>query len=297
MNQQVRDLIELHFLVLLWGFTAVLGLLIEMPSVEIVFYRTLISFVVMGLGLLLAGRSLIVGLRELLPLLGVGALFAAHWIAFFLAAKISNASLCLAGMATTALWSSVIEPLADRNKKLSLLQVVLSIIAIFGIAIVLNVEFDRALGLFVAILAALLAALFTVSNKFLVKKHSPYKIMFYEMLGAFGATSVFLPFYSEFFTDQQLMLSPSAMDWFYLSILAVVCTVYAYTMSVKLLKRISAFMVNFTINLEPVYGILLAFLVLGDSERMSVGFYGGTGLILLSVIIYPFLQRKLNRSI
>jgi len=293
MSQQLRDQLELHFLVLLWGFTAVLGLLIEIPSVEIVFFRTLISFVVIGIGLVIAKKQLRVEPRELAKLFIVGSLFAGHWILFFLAAKVSNASLCLAGMATTAIWSSFLEPLVG-NKKISGLEVILSLFALAGISIVLNVEYDRALGLILAIGAALLAAIFTIANKSLVSKHEPFKIMFYEMMGAFLVTTAFLPAYKYYLTDGLLRLDPSLSDWFYLFVLSVICTVYAYTMSVKLLKRISAFTVNFTVNLEPVYGIILAFLILGDSERMNAGFYLGTGLILISVIAYPFLQRKIK---
>ncbi len=291
MSQQVKDLLELHFLVLLWGFTAVLGLLIEIPSVEIVFYRSLISFVVIGIGLWIAGMEFRIDQREFLKLFVVGFLFAAHWILFFWAAKVSNASLCLAGMATTALWSSILEPLFGK-KSISKLEISLSLIAIVGLSIVLNVEFDRALGLILAIGAAFLAACFTIANKSLVTRHEPFKIMFYEMFAAFLVTAAFLPFYKNYLTDGSLRLNPSSYDWIYLLVLGVICTGYAYSMSVKLLRRISAFTVNFTINLEPVYGIALAFLVLGDSERMDAGFYIGTSLVLISVIIYPVLRRK-----
>lgn len=294
MSQQVKDLLELHFLVLLWGFTAVLGLLIEIPSVEIVFYRSLISFVVIGIGLIIARKGFKVELIEFIKLLAVGFLFAAHWILFFLAAKVSNATLCLAGMATTALWSSLLEPLFGK-KRISKLEISLSLIALIGLAIVLNVEFDRALGLLLAVGAALLAALFTIANKRLVTKHEPFKIMFYEMFSAFLVTAIFLPIYKSYFTSGILRLDPNFYDWIFLFVLGVICTAYAYSMSVKLLKRISAFTVNFTINLEPVYGIILAFLILGDSERMTGGFYLGTALILVSVIIYPILKKKLHR--
>ena len=295
MSQQTKDLIELHFLVLLWGFTAVLGLLIEIPSVEITFFRTFISFVVIGLGLLIAGRELKVEWSALPRLFFVGFLFAAHWILFFLAAKVSNASLCLAGMATTALWSSLLEPLFGK-KRISKLEMMLSLVALVGISIVFKVEFDRALGLFLAMGAALLASVFTIANKNLVGKHEPFKIMFYEMLGATIAITLFLPIYKIFMTNGVLHLNPSLSDWAYLMILGVICTVYAYTMSVKLLKRISAFTVNFTINLEPVYGIVLAVIILGDSERMDTGFYLGTLLILFSVILYPILKKRLHRK-
>lgn len=295
MKQHTKDLLELHFLVLLWGFTAVLGLLIEIPPVEIVFYRTFISFVVIGIGLLIAGRELKIQLGELPKLFAVGFMFASHWILFFLAAKVSNASLCLAGMATTALWSSLLEPIFSK-KRISKLEIVVSLVAIVGISIVLSVEFDRALGLILAIGAALIASLFTIANKRIVTKHEPFKIMFYEMMGAAIGIALFLPFYKNYLTGGELRLVPSSSDWVFLFVLAVICTVYAYTMSVKLLKRISAFTVNFTVNLEPVYGIVLAVIILGENERMGMGFYLGTLLILLSVISYPALKRRLHKG-
>lgn len=293
MNQQVKDHIELHFLVLLWGIPAALGLLITIPAVEIVFFRTLISFVFLGIGLSFTGQGLTLPIIDLARMFFVGFLFAINWILFFLAAKVSNASLCLAGMATTAIWSSLLEPLFQKNK-INRLQVLFAFIALLGISIVLNIEFDRALGLFLSIGAALFAAIFTIANKHIVKRHEPIKIMFYEMLGAFIATTLFLPFYIINFSRGKLVLNPTRDDWFYLTIIGLICTVYAHTMSVKLLKRISAFTMSFTTNLEPVYGIILAFLILGESERMSAGFYLGTGLVLVSVIVYSYIEKDVR---
>ncbi|NQZ75708.1 MAG: DMT family transporter [Ekhidna sp.] len=294
-NQEKKDYLTLHFIVLIWGFTAILGLLIEIPSVEVVFFRTLIS--ALGLWVLLKvwKRSLrIRDKRKLLIILGTGVLIAVHWILFFLSARISNASVCLAGMATCSLWTSLIEPIS-QGRKVRGFEVLLSVIAFAGIGIIFNVEIHYLSGLLVAVLSAFISSVFTVINGRLSKTYDPYVITYYEMIGACLATVLFFPVYSSYFVDS-LALDPSPSDWLYLAILALVCTVYAYSISVELMKRLSAFSINLVVNLEPVYGIVLALLIFGASEEMSSGFYLGTLLILISVLLYPLLNRRYKKK-
>ncbi|WP_370089775.1 DMT family transporter [Ekhidna sp.] len=295
MIQERKDFLTLHFIVLIWGFTAILGLLIEIPSVEVVFFRTLIASAGLWLLLKLWKKSLSIPSRKnLLMILGTGVLIAAHWILFFLSARISNASVCLAGMATCSLWTSLIEPLS-QGRKIRGFEVLLSIIAFVGIGVIFNVEFDYLSGLLTAVLSAFIASVFTVINGRLTKSYDPYVITFYEMVGACLATVMFFPIYRMYFVDS-LSLNPTATEWLYLGILAVVCTVYAYSVSVELMKRLSAFSINLVVNLEPVYGIILALLIFGDSEEMSPGFYLGTLLILTSVLLYPLLNRRYKKK-
>ncbi|MEQ9465848.1 MAG: DMT family transporter [Ekhidna sp.] len=295
MIQEKKDYLILHFIVLIWGFTAILGLLIQIPSVEVVFYRTLIAAVGLWAVLKFSKRSLKINSRKhYLIILGTGALIAAHWILFFLSARISNASVCLAGMATCSLWTSLIEPLS-QGRKIRGFEVLLSVIAFIGIGVIFNVEFDYLSGLLTAVLSAFIASVFTVINGRLTKSYDPYVITFYEMIGACAATALFFPIYAGYFVDS-LSLSPSLSDWLYLSILAIVCTVYAYSVSVELMKRLSAFSINLVVNLEPVYGIILALIIFGDSEEMSPGFYLGTLLILTSVLLYPLLNRRYKKK-
>ncbi|MEQ9425352.1 MAG: DMT family transporter [Cyclobacteriaceae bacterium] len=289
MTQQFKDHLELHFLVILWGFTAILGLLIDLPPAEVVFFRTLISFLLLAIIVKLLGEQFRVDSKDLLRMIIIGALFAAHWITFFLSARLSNASICLVGMATTPLWTSFIEPIINK-KRVSKLEAGLSMVTIVGIAIVFQAEFQMAWGLFWAIVSALLSAVFTISNKRIAVRFNPFKIMFYEMLSACFFTVAFLLVWSGI-TSTEIIWKPSSTDLFYLLILAGLCTVYAYSMSVKLLKRLTAFVINFTINLEPVYGIILAVLFFGESEIMGLGFYLGGLVIFLSVVSYPFLKK------
>jgi len=287
---QTKDYVKLHFIVWIWGFTAILGLLITIPAVEIVFYRTLLAFLVLGLMLKLRKRNFRLGKNEILKILGTGLLIGTHWILFFAAARVSTASVCLAGMATCSLWTSFIEPVFNR-RKIDLTEVLLGFVVIVGLYIIFRFEFDHALGLIMAVSSAFLSALFTVINGQFIKKHNPYMITFYEMIGACLGTALFFPIYTIYFTDGQLQLLPTTFDWFYLFILAGVCTVYAYSVSVDLMKNLSAFIINLTVNLEPVYGIILAVLIFGEKEKMASGFYIGTLVILAAVLCYPVINR------
>ncbi len=287
----LKDYLQLHFIVLIWGFTAIIGLLITIPSVEIVFYRTLISFIALGILLYLRKRNFLLGTREIIKISSTGLLIAAHWILFFAAARVSTASVCLAGMATCTLWTSILEPVMTQ-RKIKYFEVMLGLIVIGGLYVIFTFEFNHALGLFMAIASAFLSSLFTVINGKFSTRHNPYMITFYEMIGACIGTVAFFPVYLRYFAgENQLQLSPSAMDWLYLAILAIICTVYAYSISVELMKRMSAFTINLTVNMEPVYGIILAYLIFREAEKMTSGFYFGTLIILLSVLAYPILNK------
>ena len=294
MDSVTKDFVKLHFIVWIWGFTAILGLLITIPSVEIVFYRTLIAAIALLPILFWKHISFRLGVKEILKIVGTGFIIAAHWILFFAAARVSTASVCLAGMATCSLWTSFLEPFMN-NKKVKAFEVFLGLTVIGGLYIIFRFEFNHALGLGMAVASAFLSALFSVINGKLTFRHDPYIITFYEMAGASLGTILFFPLYTTYFATGGLQLAPSAMDWLWLLILAGICTVYAFSVSVEIMKRISAFVVNLTINLEPVYGIVLAVLIFGDKEQMQPGFYVGTLIILLSVLTYPILNKYYKR--
>jgi drug/metabolite transporter (DMT)-like permease len=157
--------------------------------------------------------------------------------------------------------------------------------------VIFRFEVDHALGLMMAIASAFLASLFTVINSKFSREYHHYTITFYEMIGAFVLCLLFLPFYSEFITGGEIAWLPAAADWWYLLLLALVCTVYAYSASVELMKNVSAFAVNLTTNMEPVYGIFLALLFFGEQEQMAPGFYAGTAIILGAVLAYPVIRK------
>lgn len=287
----MQDYMKLHFIVLIWGFTAILGLLISLPSVELVFYRTLIATLLLGFILYSKRLAFQVERRALLKILGTGVIIGLHWILFFASAKIATASVCLAGMTTGSLWTSFLEPLFYK-RRIKSYEIFLGLIIIFGLYIIFQFEFNHVLGLSLSIISALMAALFSVINGQLVREHNHFVITYYEMMGACLSITLFFPFYALFFTEGQgLALSLSLNDVFYLFILSGICTVYAYSQSVKLMHKFSPYAINLTVNLEPVYGILLAFLFFGEKEKMTGGFYLGTLIILAAVIIYPYLKK------
>lgn len=294
----LRSYLLLHFLVLIWGFTAILGLLITVSPVVLVLYRTLLATV--GLAAVLYFRKKRFGIptSDAIRMLLVGFLLSLHWILFFASARIATASVCLAGMSTGSLWTSLIEPAINRQR-IRPVEVGLGLVAVAGLYIVFRFEFDHALGLILALGSAFLASLFTVFNSRLVRRHDAFVITFYEMIGASFCSLLAVFLFQAVGWNRDISLWPKGTDWLWILILAWVCTVYAYSMGTHLMKQFSAYMVNLTVNLEPVYGIALAFLVFGEKERMTTGFYVGTLVILLAVISYPVLikwQSKVQKN-
>lgn len=289
MNATIKDYLMLHLIVLIWGFTAILGLLISLPAIELVFYRTLIASVGVAGLFLLKRKNLLIPFPAMIKVTGVGFVIAMHWILFFWSARVSTASVCLAGMATTSLWTAFVEPLFNRTK-IKWYEVGLGLMVISGLLVIFSFESGYWLGLSMALASAFLAAVFSVLNGKLAHRHNPYQITFYEMAGACLFTLLFMPIYSNFMTDEGLQLNWIGHDWFWLFILGVICTVYAFSVSVELMKRLSVFSINLTVNLEPVYGIVLAVLIFGESEKMTPQFYLGTAIILVSVLTYPVLN-------
>jgi len=283
-----KDYLLLHFIVLIWGGTAILGLLISLPSLELVFYRTLLA--TGGVTLIMVAKKvpLVIAPKEVLQIIGVGVLISLHWILFFWSAKVSTASVCLAGMATTSLWTAFIDPLVNK-KAVKLYEVALGLLVISGLVVIFQFESGYVLGLVMAVGSAFLSALFSVLNGRLTQRHNPYQITLYEMGAASLVALAFLPIYA-YFNESTIQWAWKGDDWFWLLILAGVCTVYAFSVSVELMKRLPVFSINLTINLEPVYGIILAVVIFGEKEKMTDQFYLGTGIILISVLMYPILN-------
>ncbi|MEQ6118255.1 DMT family transporter [Reichenbachiella sp. MALMAid0571] len=284
-----RPYLHLHFLVFVWSFTAILGKLISIPSLEIVFYRTLFTCISLFVIIKLKGLSLSIDKKNFATIFGTGSIIALHWVLFFLSARVSNISICLAGMATSSLWTSLIDPIMSR-RKIKIYEIVLGIVAIIGISVVFDAVIDQYIGFLIAVLSGFLASVFMIINSRLVKKRDHFVISFYQMLGAFLFVLLFLPIYGFIITDNSIQLSLNLSDTICLLILSLACTVYAYSSSIKLMHKLSAFAMTLTINLEPVYGILLAVIIFKDDERMGTSFYWGTAIILCSVLLYPVLS-------
>ena len=310
-NPSLRDYLHLHFVVVIWGFTAILGLLLEpLGAPALVTLRT--GLAAIGLVIVLrirpdkphAGNPALAGqavhdrqlANERWALLATGSLIALHWFTFFWAARLANASVCLAGMATSSLWASALEPLLLK-RRVKALEVVMGAVVMSGLYLIFRFEFDKVAGLSVAVFSAMLAALFTIINSRFAQRHSSLMIARTEMIGAFVTSVVFLTLYIAVAHPPVSELLPQRpAQWLWLLILAFVCTVYAYTAGVSLLRKFSPYMAILTVNLEPVYGILLAVLIFNNRERMTAGFYLGTLVILLAVLAYPFLSKKISNE-
>lgn len=287
-----RDYVKLHFLVFLWGFTAVLGKLVSIPSVEMVFYRTLLAAIGMGALILMTRGNFAVSKSDLIKILLTGVIVAVHWLTFFGSGRVSNPSTSLVGFATCSFWAALIEPIAKR-KKIQLLEIGLGLVVIAGLYIIFAGDFQYPLGLFLGIISGLTAAIFSVINSKLVVRVNAHTITFYEMAGACLVIFLFFPVYQTTWADHgELTLVPLWSDWIYIAIMAWVCSVYAYSVAINLTKKLSVFFIQLALNLEPVYGIALALIVFGDREVMDWNFYVGTIIILSAVAIYPFLKKK-----
>nr|MBX2843121.1 DMT family transporter [Flammeovirgaceae bacterium] len=286
-----KDQLKLHFIVFIWGFTSILGNEISVPAVEVVFYRTLVSSLALAAIIFLLKKKFTLKWRVILNFILTGVLVGAHWILFFASAKISKISICLAGMATTTLFTAFLEPVIKKSKT-KWYEVLLGLVIISGLYTIFHFEFNHVLGLSLALVSAFLAAWFSILNSQYTKVYDPVIITFYEMVGACLCCILFFPIYQiTFATNGEIQLFLDQMDWINLLILSIVCTVYAFYAGIEIMKRVSAFNVNLTVNLEPVYGIIMAVILYGEKEQMSGGFYLGTLIILISVLIYPYLDK------
>jgi drug/metabolite transporter (DMT)-like permease len=289
-----KDYLNLHFLVFLWGFTAVLGKLVSIPSVEMVFYRTLLAAIGMAALIIMVRGSFAVSKSDLIKIIFTGFIVALHWITFFGSGRISNPSTSLVGFATCSFWAALIEPIVKR-KKIQVLEIGLGMVVIIGLSIIFAGDFQYPLGLFLGIISGFTAAIFSVVNSRLVTRVSAHAITFYEMTSACLIILLFLPLYQNTWADGgQLKLLPTWPDWVYIAVMAWVCSVYAYSAAINLTKKLSVFSIQLALNLEPVYGITLALLVFGDKELMGLNFYLGTIIIIIAVAIYPFLKKRIS---
>lgn len=289
-----KDYFKLHFIVFLWGFTAVLGKLVSIPSVEMVFYRTLLAAGGMALLILLLKESFRASPTDILRIVLTGFIVAIHWLTFFASGRVANPSTSLVGFATCSFWAAFLEPLAKR-KKIKALEVGLGVMVLLGLSLIFSFDFQYAWGLFLGILSGFTAALFSVINSKLVSRVSAYAITFYEMLGACLFVILLFPVYQNLWSQEgTLQLTPTLYDWIYIAIMAWACSVYAYSVAINLTRKLSVFFIQLALNLEPIYGILLALIVFGQKEVMGWNFYAGTSIILGAVILYPFLKKRLE---
>lgn len=290
------DYLKLHFIVFLFGFTGILGMLVSVPALDMVFYRTLVAAAGMALLMMATRGNFHVTTSDLFKLILTGFIVGGHWLTFFLSARVSNVSVSLVGFATASLWTAFLEPLV-KGYRIRTIEVIFALIVFIGLYIIFASNIIYSEGLILGVLSGLTCAIFSVINSLLVRRMEPYTITFYEMAGACLLISIFFPIYQHHWgVGQTLPMPPMGMDWIYIFLLGGLCTVYAYSAAVELMKKVSVFFFQLTLNLEPVYGIVMAVLVFGEAEKMNINFYFGTGVILCSVLLYPWMKRKFITS-
>ncbi|MBK9336641.1 MAG: EamA family transporter [Lewinellaceae bacterium] len=295
MDEKLRAYLYLHFCVFLWGFTAILGKLISLQALPLVWWRVLLCCATLWW---LLPKAQMRGLtrRAFWQMLGIGGLVGVHWICFYGAIKLSNASIAVATMAVTSFFAALLEPLLMR-KKVQWYELALGILILPGMALVVgNIDLEMRAGFAVGILAALLAALFSILNKRLIDTAPPPALVmsFVELFGGLVVCSLVLPFALAF--APELQVEPQGWDWLWMLILAWVCTLLPYYLTLLAMRHISAFATNLTINLEPVYGVVLAGLFFQEHKDLAPGFYIGVGIILLAVFSHPFLTTRFRRG-
>ena len=280
-NDRLKSYFHLHFIVFVWGFTAVLGKLISLDALPLVWYRMLIAVSIIFVYIKAAKISLHLSKRLLVGFLFSGLVIALHWFTFFQAIKVSNISVTLACLSTGALFASVLEPVF-YGKKIVFYEVFFGLLVVLGLGIIFKVEGNYIQGILLALTSAFLSALFSVINGKFAKYNDAAVITFYELLGGVGFFSLYLLFKGSF-TSEFFQLSLNDLLW--LLVLGSVCTAYAFLASVKVMKYLTPYTVMLTINLEPIYGIVLGILVFSESEKMSPEFYIGASIILITVIL------------
>ena len=287
-----KALLQLNGAVFLWGFTGVLGRAITLDSLSLVWWRLLIT--ALSLWLLYGFQKKIkrLPLQSVLYIGGIGTIQALHWVCFYASIKYANVTIALTCLSTSALLSSLIEPIILK-KRFEAIEIVLGLFAIAGIVVIYNTHLQFSIGIVVGLLSALLTVLVSVLNKKMVDQYEPESITLFQLTGGFAGLTLLLPF--SFLLSQPAVLFPTTWDWVWLIVLSWVCTIFTFYLYIRSLKQVSAFTMNLVLTLEPIYGIILAFIIFKENESLSPWFYAGFGLITLAVLFH--MWRLLRPSI
>jgi drug/metabolite transporter (DMT)-like permease len=277
-----KAFIQLHIAVILAGFTGILGRLITLNEGLLVWYRLLFTSISLWVLFFFLKKINKISIRECLKIFGVGLIAALHWVSFYGSIKYANVSVALVCFSSIGFFTAIFEPLVFR-KRIDWRELLLGLLVIGGIYIIFHFDPRYKIGIIVGIISAWLGSLFPIFNRVLLQKHSPETVTLYELTGGFLWLSILLPFYLRIFPPTHFL--PTISDFWWLLVLSWFCTVLAFQLSMNALKKISAFTVNLTYNLEPVYGIFLAFIIYKENEQLGSSFYLGLGIILLAVVL------------
>ncbi len=288
LENRFKNYLLLHLIVFIWGFTAILGALITIDAIPLVFFRMGLAVIFIIIYFLFKKKSFYVDKKGLIKFLVTGIIIALHWIFFFKAIKVSNVSVALVTMSTGAFFTSLIEPIFFK-RKINSLEIILGLLVIIGLYIIFNFESQFKLGIIYALISSFLGSLFAVLNGLFIQRYNANSISLYQLLFGTLFVTIYL-FLNNSFSNDFFSLQNS--DWIYLFILSSICTAYAFIASVKVMKYLSPYTVMLTINLEPVYAIILALFIFGDKEKMKPEFYLGAGIVLCVVLINGVIKNK-----
>lgn len=274
--------LKLHFSIILAGFTGLFGKFISLDEGPLVWYRMMFAAFFLFLILWIKGKLKPIAIKEGLIVGSVGLLLGLHWVFFYGSIKEANVSIGVICFSLVGFFTALLEPLIIRRKVL-LKEILFSLLTVLGIALIFQFDTRYRTGIVLGIVSSLLAALFTILNKRIAGFHSSSTLLLYEMTGGFVGLSLLFPVYYHFMPDVSIL--PSFMDVLYLLALAVIFTVLLYILQIQVLKEVSAFTVNLSYNLEPVYSIILAMLFFSEAKELTFAFYVGLSFILLSVLL------------
>ncbi len=296
MIKKYLPFIQLHSAILLFGLTGILGRLINEEGISgplLVFYRLLITL--LSLCVLFPRKMLNIfkiPLQECIKIGGIGLIVAMHWVTFYTSIQISNVSLALCCLAASPFFTSIIEPLVFK-RKIAKIEIYLGILVLIGFIFVFGFSFQYFWGIITGIISALCASTFSVLNKSIVHRYNTFVIMAIEFTAGILLLLVCMPIILKVFPTEHL-IPQSRNAWIYLITLSLLCTTLAYALSIFALRHISAFTSNLSINLEPVYGIIMAYFYFHENKELTTGFYYGAVLIVSSVFLHPFLEKKFS---
>lgn len=277
-----KAFIQLHMAIFLAGFTGILGKLISVNEGLLVWYRLLISSITMWVLFALMKRLHRISSSDMFKIAGVGCIAALHWVSFFGSVKYANVSVALVCFSAVGFFTALLEPLIGK-RPFSVQEIILGLLCILGIYIIFHFDPQYKTGIIVGIISALLGAVFPIFNRQFLQRMNAETFITYEITGGLLGLTILLPFYLHLFPSERII--PYGTDWAWLLILAWLCSVWAFQLSANALKKISAFTVNLSYNFEPIYGILLAFLIFKENKYLDKSFYIGLSLIIFSVVL------------
>ena len=282
MSSFKRSLLQLHVFVFLAGLTAPIGNLIQLNGLVLVFYRMLLTVLVLFPIYLMYQNKAQVPLKEKAKLMLIGVLIAIHWVCFYGSIKLANVSVALVCISSVGIFTAFLEPIFLKTKFIWN-DIYIGLLSLIGIFFIFQFDIHFRTGILVGLVSALFASIFTIINKRLTTEHSTQTIQTFEMMGGLGFLTMVILAINTY--QQSSFILPTSKDWFWLIILALVCTVLDNHLMLNALKKISAFTMNVTLNLEPVYGIMIAILLFQEQKQMGKGFYIGIVLIAVSVLL------------